>query len=115
MHTQEVFARASVRSSRHDDSDALVLRHARRSRPTKSLQIGGYIRAIASSNIRAVSPCPGSTIECHRCDLCCRYLFLACRKGNKIASSLPTAVKRRNARTELSLISLRRTVRQEQF
>src|SRR5437667_4583147 len=43
-------------------------------------------RTTASSNIRAVSPCPGWTIGCHRCDLCCRYLFLAYRKGYKVAS-----------------------------
>src|SRR5947209_5227653 len=45
----------------------------------------------ASSNIRAVSPCPGSTIACRRCDHCCRYLFLACRKGYKVESIRPSA------------------------
>jgi hypothetical protein len=45
---------------------------------------GSAANTTASSNIRAVSPCPGSTIACRRCDQCCRYLFLACRKGYKV-------------------------------
>jgi hypothetical protein len=41
--------------------------------------------ARVSSNIPAISLCPGWIAECRRCDLDCRFLFLGYRKENTAA------------------------------